>query len=172
MDQQHKITTHFTKGLIIGLVMVVIGIVFQILNIYEQWVQYVITALYAISIIGSCYLFSKEMDGNVRFGQIFSHGFKTVAIVILISIASFIITSLIMPDVKQKALDMAREQMEKDPRMTESTIKTAIEWTDKFYFVVGIVGSLFGLGLSGAIASLIGAAISKKTAAHQMPKSL
>jgi hypothetical protein len=172
MDQQHKITTHFTKGLIIGLSLVVIGIVFQILNIYEQWVQFVITGVYALSIVGSCFMFSKEMDGNVRFGQIFSHGFKTVAIVILISIASFIITSLIMPDVKQKALDMAREQMEKDPRMTESTIKTALDWTDKFYFVVGIVGSLFGLGLSGAIASLIGAAISKKTPAHQMPKSL
>jgi hypothetical protein len=172
MENQTKIASHFTKGLIIGLAMVVIGIVFQILNIYEQWVQYVTTGVYALSIIGSCYMFSQDMGGNVTFGQLFSHGFKTVAIVILISIAAFIITSLVLPEMKQKALELAREQMEKDPRMTESTIKSALEWTDKFYFIVGIIGSLFGLGLSGAIASLIGAAISKKNPAQQMPKSL
>jgi hypothetical protein len=169
---EQKITTHFTKGLIIGLIMVTLGISFQVLNIYEKWVQWVTLSLYAIAIIWSCYSFSKEMQGEVRFGQIFSHGFKTAAIVTLISIAAFIITYLIMPEIKEKALQIAREEMAKDPRVTEEIINQTIAWTEKFFLVFGIVGSLFSFAFAGAVASLIGAAVSPKVSRDTMPKSL
>ncbi|MFN5335259.1 MAG: DUF4199 domain-containing protein [Bacteroidota bacterium] len=169
---EKKITTHFTKGLIIGLFMVMLGTTFQVLNIYEPWVQYISLGIYAVAIIWSCYAFSKDMNGEVNFGQLFSHGFKTAAIVTLISIAAFIITYLIMPEIKEKSLQIAREEMAKDPRMTEEIINQSIAWTDKFFLVFGIVGSLFGFALTGAISSLIGAAISKKTPKDSMPKSL
>jgi hypothetical protein len=172
MTTDNKITTHFTKGLIIGLVLAAIGITLQILEIYDQWVQYVITGLYFLSIMGCCWLFGKEMNGDVTFGKIFSHGFKTAAIVILITIASFIITSLVMPDQKEKALELARENMEKDPRLTASNIEDALKLTDKFYYVIGIVGVIFGFGLSGALGSLLGAVIAKKNPPSTMPKSL
>jgi hypothetical protein len=169
---QTKITTHFTKGLIIGLFMVLLGTSFQVLNIYKPWVQYVTMGIYAASIIWSCYSFSNDMKGEVSFRQIFSHGFKTASIVTLISIAAFIITYLIMPEIKEKSLQIAREEMAKDPRMTEEIINQSINWTDKFFLVFGIVGSLFGFALSGAISSLIGAAVSRKTPKDAMPKSL
>jgi hypothetical protein len=172
MSTENKITTHFQKGLIIGLALVAIGFVFQIMNIYDPWVQWVTTLLYAVSIIWSCFSFSKEMNAEVSFGQVFSHGFKTASIVILISIAAFALTYVIMPEIKTKALEIARKEMEKDPRMTEKNIQEAIKWTDQFFFLFGIVGSLFGLGISGAISSLIGAAVVKKNATPTMPKSL
>ena len=172
MSTENKITTHFQKGLIIGLALVAIGFVFQIMNIYDPWVQWVTTLLYAGSIIWSCFSFSKEMNAEVSFGQVFSHGFKTASIVILISIAAFALTYVIMPEIKTKALEIARKEMEKDPRMTEKNIQEAIKWTDQFFFLFGIVGSLFGLGISGAISSLIGAAVVKKNATPTMPKSL
>jgi hypothetical protein len=112
------------------------------------------------------------MNAEVSFGQVFSHGFKTASIVILISIAAFALTYVIMPEIKTKALEVARKEMEKDPRMTEKNIQDAIKWTDQFFFLFGIVGSLFGLGISGAISSLIGAAVVKKNATPTMPKSL
>lgn len=171
MSTTNKITTHFSKGLIIGLALVAIGFIFQVLNIYEQWVQWLTTALYAGSIIWSCFSFSKEMNGEVSFGQVFSHGFKTASIVILISIAAFALTYLIMPEIKEKALEVARKEIEKDPRITEKNIQEAIKWTDQFFFLFGTVGSLFGLGISGAISSLIGAAIVKKNPTGSMPKS-
>jgi hypothetical protein len=167
-----KITTHFTKGLIIGLFMVMLGTTFQVLNIYEPWVQYISLGIYAAAIIWSCHAFSKDMNGAVSFGQLFSHGFKTAAIVTLISIAAFIITYLIMPEIKEKSLQIAREEMAKDPKMTEDIINQSIAWTEKFFLVFGIVGSLFGFALTGAISALIGAAISKKSPKDSMPKSL
>ena len=152
--------------------MVALGITFQVLNIYAQWVQWLTLGIYWAAIIGVCISFSKEMNGEVTFGQIFSHGFKTASIVTLISIASFIITYFIMPEIKEKSLEIAREEMAKDPKMTEEIINQSIQWTEKFFLVFGIVGSLFGFALTGAIGALIGAAVSKKNPPHQMPKSL
>jgi hypothetical protein len=172
MTTDNKITTHFTKGLIIGLTLATIGITLQILEIYDQWVQYVITGLYFLSIIACCLLFSKEKEGHVTFGQVFSHGFKTATIVILINIASFIIISLVMPELREHALNAAREAMEKDSRLTDSNIEDALNMTDKFYYVFGIVGTIFGYGVSGALGSLLGAAIAKKNPPTSMPKSL
>jgi hypothetical protein len=169
---EQKITTHFTKGLIIGLIMVALGTTFQVLNIYDKWVQWVTFAIYAITIIWASYSFSKAMHGEVTFAQIFSHGFKTSAIVTLIGIAAFIITYLIMPEMKEKGLQIAREEMEKDPKLTEEIINQSIQWTDKFFLLFGIVGYLFGYAFTGAISSLIGSAISPKTPKHQMPKSI
>jgi hypothetical protein len=169
---EQKITTHFTKGLIIGLIMVTLGTVFQVLNIYDRWVQWLTLGVYAASIIWTCYSFSKEMDGAVSFRQIFSHGFKTASIVTLIGIAAFIITYLIMPEVKEKGLQIAREEMAKNPQMTEEIINQSIQWTDKFFLLFGIIGSLFSYAFTGALSALIGAAVSPKTKQHNMPKSL
>lgn len=172
MTTENKITTHFTKGLIIGLALAAIGITLQFLEIYDQWVQYVITGLYFLSIIGCCWIFSTEKNGDVSFGQVFSHGFKTAAIVILINIASFIIISLVLPELKENALNIARETMEKDSRLTDSNIEDALKMTDKFYYVFGIIGTIFGYGVSGALGSLLGAAIVRKNPQPFMPKSL
>jgi hypothetical protein len=169
---EQKITTHFTKGLIIGLIMVTLGTTFQVLNIYEKWVQWVTMGIYAVAIVWTCYSFSKEMNKEVTFKAIFSHGFKTAAIVTLIGIAAFMITYLIMPEIKEKGLQVAREEMEKDPRMTEEIINQSIQWTEKFFLLFGIIGSLFGYAFTGALSALIGAAVSPKKQNPNMPKSI
>ncbi len=169
---ENKITTHFTKGIVIGAVMVTLGFTFQMLDIYDKWVQWLTMGIYFAALIWSCIFFSKQMNADVSFGQVFSHGFKTVAIVTLISIASFVITYFLFPEIKEKAMEMARQEMAKDERLTQEMIDQAISWTDKFYLVFGIIGSLFGFALTGAIASLIGAAVAKKNPNQNMPQSL
>jgi hypothetical protein len=169
---EQKITSHFTKGIIIGVVVVTIGFVFQMLDIYDKWVQWVTMGIYFAALIGSCVFYSQQMGGNVTFGSVFSHGFKTAAIVSLISIASFVISYFALPELKEKAMEMARLEMAKDERLTQEMIDQAISWTDKFYLAFGIVGSIFAFAFTGAIASLIGAAVAKKNPNPQMPQSL
>jgi TRAP-type C4-dicarboxylate transport system permease large subunit len=169
---EHKITTHITKGVVIGCVMVTLGFTFQLMDIYDKWVQWVTMGIYFAALIWSCFYFSQQMNAEVSFGQVFSHGFKTAAIVTLISIASFVITYFLFPEIKEKAMEMARQEMAKDERLTQEMIDQAISWTDKFYLVFGIIGSLFGFALTGAIASLIGAAVAKKKPNQNMPQSL
>ncbi|MFO0415336.1 MAG: DUF4199 domain-containing protein [Bacteroidota bacterium] len=169
---ENKITSHITKGVVIGSVMVTLGFAFQMMDIYDKWVQWLTMGIYFAALIWSCIFFSKQMNADVSFGQVFSHGFKTVAIVTLISIASFVISYFIFPEIKEKAMEMARQDMAKDERLTQEMIDQAISWTDKFYLVFGIIGSLFGFALTGAIASLIGAAVAKKNPNQNMPQSL
>lgn len=119
---EKKVTTHFTKGLIIGLIMVAIGLVFQVLDIYERWVQWATLGLYLIAIIWACVSYANDMEGNITFGKVFGHGFKTAAIVALIAIAAFAITYVIMPEIKDKAIEKAREEMAKNPQMTDEMV--------------------------------------------------
>jgi NADH:ubiquinone oxidoreductase subunit 6 (subunit J) len=169
---EKKVMTHFTKGLIIGLVMVAIGITFQVLDIYDRWVQWVVLAAYAGAIIWACISFSSDMDGDVTFGKVFSHGFKTAAIVTLIAIASFFITYLVMPEMKEKAMEMARAEMAKNPQMTDEIIDKALEFTNKYFLLFGVIGSLFSYALVGVIASLIGGGVAKKNPSNGMPQSM
>lgn len=169
---EKKITSHIAKGLIIGLVMVAIGLAFQIFDIYESWIQWLVLALYCIAIIWACISFSNEMDGDVTFGKVFGHGFRTAAIVTLIAIAAFGLTYLIMPEMKDKAMEKARESMAKNPQMTEETIEKALEWTGKYFVLFGIIGSLFSYAFFGVIASLIGGAVAKKNPNAGMPQSM
>ena len=77
-----------------------------------------------------------------------------------------------MPEMKEKALEMSRTELEKNPQMTEETIDKALEFTSKYFFLFGVVGSLFSYAFIGGIASLIGAGIAKKNPNVNMPKSI
>lgn len=170
--EEKKVMTHFTKGLIIGLAMLAIGIVFQVFGIYEQWVQWMVLALYLAAIIWACVSYSNDLEGNVTFGQVFGHGFKTASIVALIGIAGFVLIYFLMPEVKQKALQLAREGMEKNPQLTPENIDQALAFTEKYYFLFGIIGSLFSYALTGLVAALIGGAVAPKNPNAGMPQSL
>ncbi|HEX4958428.1 MAG TPA: DUF4199 domain-containing protein [Lacibacter sp.] len=169
---EKKITTHFTKGLVIGLIMVAIGLVFQVMDIYERWVQWLTLGLYLIAIVWACVSYANEMEGNVTFGKVFGHGFKTAAIVALIAIAAFAITYFIMPEIKEKAMEKAREEMAKNPQMTEEMIDQAISITGKFFFLIGTAGALFAYAFIGLVGSLIGAGFAKKNPNSGMPQSM
>jgi Protein of unknown function (DUF4199) len=169
---EKKVTTHFTKGLVIGLIMVAIGVIFQVLDIYERWVQWVTLCVYLAAIIWACISYSNDMDGNITFGKVFGHGFKTAAIVTLIAIAAFVVIYFLMPEIKDKTLEKTREEMAKNPKMTEEMIDQAVEMTGKFFFLFGVVGSLFLYAFMGLIASLIGAGVAKKNPNQGMPQSM
>ena len=66
------------------------------------------------------------------------------------------------PEFKEQALDAARKQMQSNKNISEENMEKGIEMTKRF-FIVGMIGGilLFYL-ITGAIASLIGASITKK----------
>jgi hypothetical protein len=68
----------------------------------------------------------------------------------------------VFPEFKDKAMDEARKSMNAKNNLSEEQIEKAIDITRKFFMVFLIGGALLGYLLFGAIASLIGAAITKK----------
>ena len=103
---EQKVATPVQKGLIISLILIVFGLVIyfagQMENKALSYIQYII---FLGGIIWSCISFAKQMNGNVTFGNVFAHGFKTTAfIAALMAVYTFLSVKFIFPDIVDKSI--------------------------------------------------------------------
>ena len=111
---EQKVTSPVLKGVIITLLLIVFGLVIyftgQMENKSLSYLQYLILIG---GIIWSCISYSKQMSGNVTFGNVFAHGFKTTAVVSSIACGLyFFAVKFLFPDMVDKALEVAKKDME------------------------------------------------------------
>ena len=161
---EQKVSTPVQKGLIISLILIVFGIVLyftdQYMNKALSYLQYVILIA---GIIWSCNIYAKQMNGNVTFGNVFAHGFKTTAFVAaLVAVYTFVAIKFLFPEMIDKIMDAARQEMQKDGKLSDEQISQGVEMGRKFFLPFAIGGILFFFAICGAIGSLIGAATAKK----------
>lgn len=161
---EQKVSTPVQKGLIISLLLIVFGLILyftdQIANKTLGYIQYVILIG---GIIWACISYAKQMNGNVTFGNVFVHGFKTTAfIAALMAVYTFLSVKFLFPDIIDKSLDIARTEMAKNKDLSEEQIGQALDITRNYFvpFTIGFI--LIGFAILGVIASLIGAAAAKK----------
>jgi len=160
---EKKVTSSVTMGIVISLVLIVLAIIAYITGIDQQsWYRWLSILIFAAGIIYVCTNYGKQMDNNVTFGNTFAFGFKTSALVTCLMVVFSIVFVLVFPEMKEKAIDTARKQMEEKQNMTEDQINTAISFVQKSFMLFVVLGSLFFYLVCGVIASLIGAAITKK----------
>ena len=160
---EKKVTTPAVKGIIISLILIVFALTIQFLNLSQNkslgGLQFVILIA---GIIWSCISYAKQLDGNVTFGNVFSHGFKTSAAVTAIMVVYTIISiKFIFPEALDMAMREARTNME-SKNMSDDQIETAINFTKKFFIPLTAGGILLVFLIAGVIGSLIGAATAKK----------
>ena len=160
---EQKITSTTTKGLIIGLILVVLGLAMYFLKIDVngpmRWVQLII---FVAGIIWAVMTYGKQLNYNSTFGNYFAHGFKVAAVATVILIIYLIIFNLLFPDFKETAIEQARKKMSEKNNMTPEQIDQAITITKKFFMVFAIGGLVVVNLICGAIAALIGAGVTKK----------
>lgn len=159
---EQKITTPLTKAIIISLVIIAISMATAFLNQKVngsfQWLGYIV---FFGGIILSITYYGKQIDHQSTFGNYFAHGFKVSAIVTLIMIFYIVVFMSIFPEFKEKAFEEARKQME-NKNLSEEQMDKALDMTRRFFMVLLIGGTLVYYLFMGVIASLIGAAITKK----------
>ncbi len=162
---EQTITPTSTKGIVIGLILVVLALITYFLNIEVngplQWVGY---AVFLGGIIWSVISYGKQVNYNSTFGNYFAHGFKVAALVTAIMIIYVIVFVILFPEFKEKALVEARKKMVEKNQLTEDQITAGVQMTKKFFMVFLVGGTLVGYLFFGALASLIGAAVTKKEA--------
>lgn len=130
----------------------------KMFGIYTN-IQYLIIV---ILLVFSTTWYGRSQSYTRSFGELFAYGFKTTAIVALLSIAYLMIFFLLFPEVRELLLTEGRTQMlanKMDPKKVEQTI----EMTRSKFWLLTLATTMFLIVLSGAIGSLIGALITKKT---------
>ena len=161
---EEKVTSHIIKGVILSIVSIVFSVIVYVFNLYEmQSLSYLNYAIFLGGLIYGAILYSNENKNQVTFGNVFAHGFKTTAVIIVITVFYTVIAfKFLFPDMMELMLTISRKQMLKDPKLTDEMIEQAMSMSRKYFlpFVIGF--SIIGTGFLGLIGSLIGAAVAKK----------
>ncbi len=158
-----SITSSLIKGLLISLVVIAIQTTAQLANFNEaSWFKFAPVVVLVVALVLNGVHYSKQMSNNVIFGKIFGYGFKTTAVIALVMMAySVLLFTVISPELKEQAIQQARDQMEKE-NFSEEKIKSAILFLNKNFILITSGTSLFVNVFVGAIASLLSAAVAKK----------
>lgn len=160
---ENKQTSPTSVGLIISLILIVITLVLYFANLYmESWAQYIGLAVIVGGIVWAVRNHGKETDYSATFGNLFGFGFKTAAVITCIMILYTIASGYIFPEIKEKILASATEQALAKPNANEEEVQKGMEMFANNYNLFIVLGILFWYLLFGAIASLIGAAVTKK----------
>ena len=162
--EEKKVMTHQMKGLLLSLIVIALGLIGYFTKLSEKsGFSWAINAVLFIGIIWGCIYFANQKDGQVTFGNVFSHGFKMTAVItVIVLVWTLLSVNLLFPDMKDRALELARQRMEEKGKMSDSDIDKAIGWTKQYFTLFLVLGVLIGTAILGLIASLLGAAFAKK----------
>ncbi|MBX3254036.1 MAG: DUF4199 domain-containing protein [Chitinophagaceae bacterium] len=160
---EKKPLSHITMGGIIAGIIIVYSMIINFMELSaNKTLGYLSYAFILGGIIVAVSLYGKSVDHTAGFGKLFVFGFKTTAVMTILFIAFQVVFFLIFPEYKEKFFEIAREQMLKEGKVNDEQVEMGIQMVRKLFWVFIIGGTLFGFVVSGAISSLIGAAVTKK----------
>jgi predicted nucleic acid-binding protein len=157
-----KVTSPVVKGLIISLILIVISVVsYATKQSDASWNKWASNIILCGGIIASCIIYANQKDNNVTFGNVFADGFKTGAVITCIVLVFTLIFVMMKPDIKEMAMEKAREAMEKQ-NSSEADVERGMQMVNKGFYVFMIAGIIVVDLIIAAISALIGAAVAKK----------
>lgn len=158
-----KVTSPATKGLILSLILVVIGLVVVYTGQSQnRALAFIPLCIFIAGIIWGCVNYSNQMGNNVTFGNVFGHGFKiTATVIVIMAIYTALLFTVIKPELKDLALDQTRENLA-GKNMSDSDIENAVSMTKRLFLPFAIGGVILMYGIVGCIAALIGGGVAKK----------
>lgn len=159
-----KKQTHLTWGIITSLVMIVLSLIMMITEIGLKYrvVGWLSMAPVLVGLILNANAYSKANNGFVTYGNVFASCFKASLIVAVFMVAWSVVTIIAFPELKEKTIEMTRQKMATDPRMTEDSINMALDITRKYWNLFAIGGAVIVWPIVGAVCSLIAAAVPPK----------
>jgi uncharacterized membrane protein len=165
---EQKVTSHVVKGLILSLILIVYGLILYFTGLqFNKGLSSVQYLIIFGGIIWGCIDYAKQKNGDVTFGNVFAYGFKiSVVITVILVVYSLIAMNYIFPEMKEKIMDMSRQEMEVAGKLSDAQIDQSMEMMKKYFTPFMIGGMIFMFLLCGVIAGLIGAAVAKKNPAN------
>lgn len=160
---QPNVTPVSTKGIIIALLLIVLMLATIFLKMDpKNPIQYVGIVIYVGGIIWSVINYGKQIDYNGTYGNYFTHGFKVAALVTVIMIIFLAVLIFVYPEYKQMMMDNTREALDKNKDLTSDQKDQYLVGYSKLFVVTSIGFTLLFYMFMGVIASLLGAAFTKR----------
>ena len=165
-----KKQTHIAYGFITGIIMVVISLIMYLTGTMfkNDSMKYISMIPFLVGVILNALAYSKANDGFVTFGNVFGSCFKLSMIVGIVLVAWNIIAIFALPEMKAKIIDMSRDAMVKNPKLTDEQIEMSMNMMKNYWNVFAVAGAIFIALFYGAIFSLIGGAVAKKKGERPM----
>ncbi|MBC3757657.1 DUF4199 domain-containing protein [Hyunsoonleella sp. SJ7] len=156
-------------GLILGLIMVIISVGMYTSGMMlegKQWPIYIYYLIFPLFIIYTISQYRKSNGQILSLSDALKVGVATGVISGLIyAVYSIIFNYVIDPEFMGKMMEVAREKLYENPKMTEEMIDKSMEYVEKFSNP--LLGSAIWIGMStlfGLIYALVGGLILKKEA--------
>jgi hypothetical protein len=158
-----KKVSHITAGLVIAGALIIYSMILTFMDLSgNQALGFMSLLILLAGLIYFVMQYGKSVDHTATFGQLFSFGFKATAVATIIVIVFQVLFFLVFPEYRDKMEEISREQMYKQG-LNDAQVDQALGFTRRFFWPFLIAGTLVSNLLVGAIGSLIGAALTKKT---------
>jgi len=161
---EQKVTSHIVKGLIIALILVIVNVIGHVTNLaFDSWYNWIGTIIFFGGVIWSVNYYGKQVNNNVTFGNLFAHGFKTTAVITCIVFVFTVISVYVLfPDFIDQMIQKQMEESRKTNNLSDEQFEQGMAMAKKIGTIAALAGSILGSLIVGALASLIGAAATRK----------
>ena len=162
---ENQITSHVTKGLIIaGILIAMDWLLQQFYATVPDGVRYMSRmVIVLVGVLASGIILLKQSGGTLSFGEVFSHGFKTTAVIaFLIAVYTFIAVKFIYPPPGPAEMAAAVKAIEQQGNtlhaeaLQQATKAAANRW------VIYVSLSIFTTLIPGLVGALASGGIAKK----------
>lgn len=163
--ETRKPISHITAGLLIAGIVIVLSMVTMLFthnagNPGSGLFNYIIIIGGLIFFVN---LYGKSNNYQLGFGDLFSYGFKATAVYTILFIGFLVLFALIFPDFKATQIEIARTAMENQKGVSEEQAEQGMQMMNKYFWVFAIGGTTLMFVIIGAIGSLLGAMVTKKS---------
>jgi hypothetical protein len=162
---EKKVISHITKGLILAAIVIALDLIFQQPKLRgQESVQYLLRfGIVFAGIVASCVVFAKQTGGPLKFGEVFSHGFKATAVIaFLVAIYTFFAVKFIYPPPSAEEMEAAVKVMMQQKNVLEQEAKQLAAEAAKKRWIIYVSLSFFVSIIPGLLGSAIGGAVAKK----------
>lgn len=160
-----KITSHIIKGVIISVLLILTNLTGQLTKlVFLSWFGWIEISIFLVGIMIATFYYGKQMNSQVTFGQLFTHGFKTTAVVIcLVFIYSWISIYFLFPGFVENKMR---------PGLLQAKLQGKTDLEIKQYLAIGkkvfLAGNLMLNLITGAAGSLLGSLLTNKSAEYNL----
>lgn len=157
---EQKIQSHIFKGFVIAVIYIIFNSIITFSKLGNtSWTDFVAWLIIIIGASASVHLFAKQNNFNQPFTALFSHGFKTAAVVtcllfIYVLIMVYVVDKERVATMVAKSIEEARKNNNViDEKQIAANMPSAI----KIARMMLIAGTIMGTLLLGIVGSAIGA---------------